>query len=107
MLTSKQKGVFEEGVPYFATAGDAQTRRTISPVHRAFSGLAPLCVLVSEHEAVYDQVKELINRARAAGVEVDVGMWRYLCHVWPMFTAFLPEARSAVDFACGWINDRI
>ena len=85
-LIKNEKGVFEEGVPYFATAGDAQKRRDISPVYRTFSGLPPLCVLVSEHEAVYDQVKELVNRARAAGVKVDVGLWKYLCHVWPMFT---------------------
>jgi len=99
------EAVFEEGVPYFETAGNHQTRREISPVHRSLSNLPPLCILVSQHESVYDQVKLLIDRARAAGVSVDVGMWKYLCHVWPLFSAFLPEARQAVDFACGWIND--
>ena len=26
--------------------------------------------------------------------------------VWPVLSAFLPEARSAVDFVCDWIVDR-
>jgi len=100
------ESVCEKGVPFFRTAGNLATRRAISPVHRSLASLPPLCILVSQHETVYDQVKALIDQAREAGVEVDVGMWRYMCHVWPVFTAFLPEARHALEFACGWVNDR-
>ena len=44
-----------------------------------------------------------MNNARNAGVEVDLAVWKYMCHVWIVLSAFLPEARSAVDFASDWI----
>lgn len=56
-----------------------------SPLHQPISSsLPPLCVVVSEHEAVYDETCVLVNQARAAGVAVTVGQWRYMPHGWYM-----------------------
>ena len=41
-------------------------------------GLPPLCVCVSEHEVVYDQSMLLAKRAKAKGVDVTVGAWKYM-----------------------------
>lgn len=97
------EAVFEEGVPYFATLGNDKARHDESPINRPLAGLPPLCIIVSEHECCYDQNVVLCNRARKEGVKVDLGVWKYMCHVWPVLTAFLPEARSAIDFVCEWI----
>ena len=99
------QSVIEEGLQYFDNLGDAKVRRQESPVHRSFDGLPPLCVVFSEHEAVYDQNKLLANNARAAGVKVTCGCWKYMCHVWPMLSMFIPEAREALDFMVDWVND--
>jgi epsilon-lactone hydrolase len=96
--------VFEEGIPYFSTLGDEDSRHKESPVNISMEGLPPLCIVVSEHECCYDQNILLCNRAREAGVKVDLGVWKYMCHVWPVMCAFLPEGRSAVDFVCNWIQ---
>ena len=48
----------------------------------------------------------LSNNARNAGVEVDLAVWKYMCHVWIVLSAFLPEARSAVDFASDWMMQK-
>ena len=36
-------------------------------------------------------------------IDVDLAVWKYMCHVWIVLSAFFPEARSAVDFASDWI----
>lgn len=97
------ESVFEEGIPYLRTLGDDDARHRESPVNRSFANIPPLCLLVSEHECCYEQNIELVNNARNAGVEVDLAVWKYMCHVWIVLSAFLPEARSAVDFASDWI----
>ena len=97
------KAVLEVAVPYFDTLGGIELRYAESPVHRSFKRLPPLCVVASEHDVCYDQDILLCNRARAAGVDVEIGVWKYMCHVFPLLSGFLPEGRQAVDFMCNWI----
>lgn len=101
------ESVYEVGTPYLAKEGDDEYRRQISPVYRSFKGLPPLCIVVSEHECVYDQDIMLCNNARMAGVEVDLGVWKYMCHVWPVLSGFVPEGKQAVDFMCDWMNSKL
>ncbi len=58
--------------------GDEQARFEESPINRQLHGLPPLCVVVSEHECCYDQAIDLCNKARKAGVKVDLGVWKYM-----------------------------
>ena len=69
-------------------------------------GLPPLCVVVSEHEAVYDMAMALVNRARAQGVAVTVGVWKYMCHVFTLLPSMLPEGDQSLQFACDWIREQ-
>lgn len=98
------ESVFEEGLPYLSTLGSYENSKKESPVYKSFIGLPPLCLITSEHECVFDQNVLLCNNARNDGVDVDLGVWRYMCHVWPVWSGWLPEARQAVDFICDWIN---
>ncbi len=98
------ESVFEEGLPYLSTLGSYENSKKESPVYKSFVGLPPLCLITSEHECVFDQNVLLCNNARKDGVDVDLGVWRYMCHVWPVWSGWLPEARQAVDFICDWIN---
>jgi acetyl esterase/lipase len=97
--------VYEVGVPYFAIKlGSHEQRKKSSPVHRSFRDLPPLCVVISEHEACYDQTIELVHRAREDGVTVHMGVWKYLCHVFPMLSTFIPEGQESVTYMINWIN---
>jgi len=100
------QSVYEVGTPYMAREGNEEYLRSISAVYNSFEGLPPLCMVCSEHECVYDQDIMLCNNARKAGVEVDLGVWKYMCHVWPVLSGFLPEGQQAVDFMCEWMNKR-
>lgn len=99
------ESVFEEGEQYLQTLGSEESNRRESPVHRSCKGLPPLCIIASEHECVYDQNILLCNNARKDGVQVDLGLWKYMCHVWPVWSGFIPESRQAVDFMCNWMKE--
>lgn len=100
------QSVTELGFPYFeiALGNDAQRKRA-SPVYRSFAGLPPLCVVVSEHEVVYDQTVKLVNGARKEGVTVSLGCWKYMCHVFCFLGAFIPEGEQSMAFVCDWMID--
>ena len=96
--------VLECGLPFLETHMGGH-RVEHSPVNRSCEGLPPLCVVVSEHETVYDEACVLVNRARAAGVPVTVGLWRYMGHVWSFFNGFIPEGTQSMDFMVDWIRE--
>jgi acetyl esterase/lipase len=112
------EAVQEYGLPYLndfiPRIGEEDTRnnyngtgrKEYSPVHRSncWTGLPPLCLVVSEHEATYDMTIQVVNKARAAGVDVTVGVWKYLCHVFSFFHSFVPEGRLSIDFSKEWIR---
>jgi epsilon-lactone hydrolase len=97
--------VLEVGLPFLDThMCDRKVEH--SPVHRSLAGLPPLCVVVSEHETVYDESIHLVNAARAAGVPVTIGLWKYMCHVWVFLGGFVPEGQQAMDFICEWYREQ-
>jgi monoterpene epsilon-lactone hydrolase len=92
------------GLPYLDNFIPDGRRQEYSPVYRSMKGLPPVCVVVSEHEAVYDMTMEFVNRARTEGVHVTVGVWKYMCHVFSFFWGFVPEGRQSMEFACNWLQ---
>jgi epsilon-lactone hydrolase len=97
------QSVMELGLPYLDSAIGSR-RREASPCYDDCHDLPPLCVIVSEHETVYDQTLLLVNRARKQGVTVTFGVWKYQCHVFCFLAAFCPEGKQALDFANDWIR---
>jgi monoterpene epsilon-lactone hydrolase len=97
--------VVETGIPFLLTHINGD-RREYSPVYRSFEGLPPLCVVVSEHEVVYDQTIKLVNSARSSGVPVTLGVWKYVCHVFCFLNGFVPEGQQSMDFVCDWIRQQ-
>jgi len=100
------QSVLEVGLPYFDSAM-GKHRREYSPCYDDCYGLPPLCVIVSQHETVYDQSLLLVNRARSQGVPVTLGVWKYVGHVFSLISDFCPEGQQASELGCEWINHRI
>jgi len=100
------QSVFDEGIPYLEVVlGCHKNRVEASPIYRSFIGLPPLCICVSEHEVVYDQAMILAQRAKNQGVDVTVGTWKYMCHIFPFFAPFVPEGREGLEFICNWLKE--
>jgi acetyl esterase/lipase len=88
------RGVREAAALYLAGANPTHPRA--SPLYADLSGLPPMLLFASRHEILRDDTLRLAERARAAGVEVELVVRDRLPHVWPVFVTILPEAREAL-----------
>ena len=79
--------------PYLRGADAAQP--LASPLLGRLDGLPPLLVHVGESEALRDDALRLAQRAREAGVTVELQVFPVVPHVWQML-AWLPEARQSL-----------
>ena len=78
--------------------GNADPRTPLAaPLHADLRGLPPLLVQVGTAEALLDDSTRLAERARAAGVEVDLRIWDDMIHVWHMFAPMVPESNQALE----------
>jgi monoterpene epsilon-lactone hydrolase len=87
------RGVREAAAMYLAGANPRDPRA--SPLYADFRGLPPMLLFASRHEILRDDTLRLAERARAAGVKVELVVRDRLPHVWPVFVSLLPEAREA------------
>ena len=78
-------------------AGADPTLPYASPCLGDYSGLPPLMLTVSTEECLRDDALAVAQRARDAGVPVQLLERADMPHVWPVFTFLLPEARR--DFS--------
>ena len=67
----------------------------VSPIHADLSGLPSMLVHVGNDEILLDDSVRLVERARAAGVDVTLKVWEDMWHVFQSFPT--PEAQQAVD----------
>lgn len=69
----------------------------VSPVHGDFRGLPPMLIHVGDAEILLDDATRVAERARAAGVRVELEVWPDMPHVWHVFAKILPEGQQAID----------
>ena len=61
------------------------------------AGLPPLCIHVGGKEILYDDAITVADKARAAGVTVELLDEPELFHVWHAFAPMLDEGQEAVE----------
>jgi acetyl esterase/lipase len=89
--------------------GDADPRTPyVSPLYGDFRGFPPLLVHASEDEVLRDDAVRVAERARDAGVPVELALWPRVPHVWQFFAAVLPEAQASlartIRFVQAWTD---
>lgn len=78
--------------------GEADPRDPLaSPVNGDFRGAAPLYFQVGGDETLLDDTTRVAERARAAGVEVEVDVFPEMQHVFQSSVGNMPEATDAVE----------
>jgi cation diffusion facilitator CzcD-associated flavoprotein CzcO/acetyl esterase/lipase len=86
---------------YLAGADPAQP--LASPLLADLSGLPPLLLHVGEGEALRDDALRLADKARVAGVQVELKVFHAVPHVWQLIWR-LPEARHSVREASRFLR---
>jgi epsilon-lactone hydrolase len=88
------KGV-RAGATLYVSDADAKDPRA-SPLYADLKGLPPMLLFASRDEILLDDTVRLAERAKKAGVDVELILRDKLPHVWPIFVRFLPEGKEAL-----------
>lgn len=78
-------------------AGADKTDPRASPLYADYSGLPPMAIYVSDNEVLRDDGLRVAEKAAAAGVKVQLQVWRGQAHVWPLFAPYVPEAVTVLS----------
>ena len=70
---------------------------TASPLHADLSELPPIYVQVGTAETLLDDAVRIAERARQAGVAIELEPFEDLIHVFQAFAPFVPEAQDAIE----------
>lgn len=88
-------GLFDMAKAY---VGDADPKNPLaSPLHGDYTGLPPMLMQVGDAETLLDDSTRVAEKAKAAGVKVDLEVWPEMIHVWHVYAKILPEAQQAID----------
>lgn len=79
----------------------------LSPVYGDYEHICPMLVHASADEVLRDDSVRVVERARAAGVDVTFRLWRRVPHVWQFFSAVLPEARESLDDVVRFVREQL
>lgn len=84
---------------------DADPRNPLaSPLYADFTGLPPILIHVGADEVLRDDSTRLAERARAAGVRVELKVWPVVPHVWQLAPDWLPEARQSLRESAAFLR---
>ena len=75
-----------------------------SPLHGELHGLPPLLLHVGSRETGLDDSVQFAAKAQAVGVTVRLVNWPGMIHFFQQFAGQLPEARSAIEDICNFLN---
>lgn len=77
--------------------GDTDPRNPLaSPIYADLRGLPPFLIHAGEDEVLRDDSTRLAERARAAGVRVELKIWPVVPHAWQLAPHRIPEARQSL-----------
>jgi monoterpene epsilon-lactone hydrolase len=85
--------------------GDTDPRNPLaSPLYADLAGLPPLLIHVGADEILRDDSTRLAERARAAGVPVDLKVWPVVPHAWQLAPHRVPEARQSLRESAAFLH---
>ena len=64
-----------------------------SPIHADLTGFPRMLILAGSTEVFLDDARVVARRANAAGVKVQMHIYRHMPHVFPLFSRVLPRAK--------------
>ena len=95
------------GIPLLANRyrGAAATDHPlVSPLFGDLSGFPPMLIHVGNDEILLDDSTRLASRARSAGVDVSLKIWKGMWHSFHVFYPWVPEARRAHSEIGEWVE---
>ena len=69
----------------------------VSPLYGDFAGLPPLLVHAGDSEMITSDATRLALKARAAGLPVELELWRNAPHAFQLFAGLIPQGRRSLS----------
>jgi acetyl esterase/lipase len=98
------RGTVLERVRELYLAGTDPRDPLASPLYADLRGLPPLLIHVGADETLRDDSTQLAEKARAAGVAVELRVWPGVPHCWQLFSGFVPEGRQSLAAAAEFLS---
>jgi acetyl esterase/lipase len=95
--------IFPRVAAQYLGAADAR-HPYASPVFGQFESMPPLLIQVGDTELLLDDSTRVSTKARAAGVRVELEIWRNVPHIFQIWAPFMPEASDALARAAAFID---
>lgn len=96
------KGANETYLGYYIGEGDRK-HSYASPLFGALSGLPPTIIQVGDNETLRDDSTRFAQKAKDAGVEIQIKVWKNMFHCFPLLAPMFPEATAALEEVCQFI----
>jgi len=93
-----------EAAAWYLAGGDAR-QPLASPVFGDWEGMPPLLVHTGDIEVLLDDAKNLVERAKTAGVDVRLSIYPEMPHVWHLAYPAFPEAEQAVSEIAAFVAE--
>lgn len=85
--------------------GDTDPRNPLaSPLYADLAGLPPLLIHVGQDEVLRDDSTRFAERARGAGVRVELKIWPVVPHAWQLAAQKVPEARESIRESAAFLR---
>jgi acetyl esterase/lipase len=91
-------------VAAYYTGSHDPAEALISPLFADLHGLPPLLIHVGSDEILLSDSTRLAEKARRAGVEVSLEIWKDMWHVFQVFAPYVPEAQESIDLIGAFVK---
>ncbi|MEK3714995.1 alpha/beta hydrolase [Paenibacillus sp. FSL R7-0333] len=68
----------------------------LSPLRMDLRGLPPLLIQAGDHEVLLSDAERLAEQAKAAGITIELQIWKNMWCAFQLMAAMLPEAQQAI-----------
>jgi epsilon-lactone hydrolase len=76
----------------------------LSPIFGDFTGLPPLDIQVGDAEVLLGDSLQVAEKAKAAGVDVQIEVWPDMLHIWQVLWPTLPEGAASVKKVASFVQ---
>jgi acetyl esterase/lipase len=90
------KNLVEQMAKTYVPTGDLRNPLA-APLYGDLRGLPPLLIQVGSRETLLDDAVRIADKAKKAGVEVELDVWKGQIHVFQIFASRLDEGEQAIQ----------
>lgn len=76
----------------------------ISPLYGELRGLPPMLIHAADYDVFLSDAVRLAEKAREAGVSVEIKVWRKMWHIFHMQVSIVPESKKAFTELCAYLS---